>query len=164
MRRISVSSTVIINARPEDVWPLLCNFKLPKNPKWYLKSLPFPQECKIIGKNGIGAHRKCKTTKCHINQKITEWTPPNRLAFVVVSDNGGILKRVKRLEYILVLEWTGQSTSMTCRTNLDVNMNPILGYVKIPFLSFIMKKLQKFTIDGIKVLAETQPPVINSMI
>ena len=162
--RLSVASMVLIHKKPEAVWPLLCNFKLPNRPKWYYRSLPFPQECKVIGKKGIGAHRKCKTTKCHLNQKITQWVPPNKLAFVVISDTGGILKKVKRLEYTITLEDNCNGTKMTCSTNLDIDLHPLLAVIRKPFLHFIMRKLQQFTINGIKILAETEPPVIAKMI
>ena len=154
MTEISVSSSTIINVQPEDVWPLLCNFKLPNRPKWYFRSIPFPRQCEVIGKKGLGAHRKCKTTTCQIDQKITEWSPPKRLAFVSLSATGNLLKNTKKFEYILTLEQVPQGTKMTCVTNLDIILNPFVAMVKKSIICFILIKLQKFTIRGIKILAE----------
>ena len=156
MVELSVSSSTIINAQPEEIWPLLCNFKLPNRPKWYLRSIPFPRQCEVVGKKGLGAHRKCKTTTCQIDQKITEWAPPNKLAFVSTSATGNLLNNTKKFEYVLTLEKVPQGTRMTCVTNLDILLNPIVAMVKRHLLRFILIKLQKFTIRGIKILAEDE--------
>lgn len=79
-----VSSSVLIDARIEDVWDTVIAFpEITDPPKGIFRlGIAYPVEARIEGE-GVGAIRYCVFSTGSFVEPITEWDPPHRLAFDV---------------------------------------------------------------------------------
>jgi len=81
-----VKSEVVINARPEEVWPRVIAFAPMPEPTelMFRLGIAYPQFARIDGA-GIGAIRYCVFSTGPFVEPITAWEPGKRLAFDVAS-------------------------------------------------------------------------------
>jgi uncharacterized membrane protein YhaH (DUF805 family) len=81
-----VVTTIEIDAPPEAVWPNVIGFsELDEPPAWFFRlGIAYPQRATISGE-GVGAVRRCEFSTGAFVEPITDWSPPNRLAFDVTS-------------------------------------------------------------------------------
>lgn len=82
----SVTTVVEIDAPPQTVWENVIAFPdIEEDPAWYFQlGIAAPLRARIDG-IGIGATRHCEFTTGTFVEPITDWDPPHRLAFDVVS-------------------------------------------------------------------------------
>lgn len=80
----SVSTTLEVEASPEQVWPHLIAFpELPAPTDWFFRTgIAYPQRARIEG-SGVGAVRYCEFNTGPFVEPITAWEPGRRLAFDV---------------------------------------------------------------------------------
>jgi uncharacterized membrane protein YhaH (DUF805 family) len=81
-----VKSAVVINARPEQVWPHVVAFAPMPEPTelMFRLGVAYPQFAHIDG-DGVGAIRYCVFSTGSFVEPITAWEPAKRLAFDVAS-------------------------------------------------------------------------------
>jgi Polyketide cyclase / dehydrase and lipid transport len=81
-----VTTTIEVNASPEQVWPNVIGFsELKAPPDWFFKlGVSYPVRAKIHG-SGVGAVRHCEFSTGPFVEPITTWDPPRHLAFDVTS-------------------------------------------------------------------------------
>ena len=79
-----VTSSVMINAPPEAVWPNVISFPLiPPRRDWILRTgVAYPTQARIEG-NGVGAIRHCMFSTGEFIEPIEVWDEPRRLRFSV---------------------------------------------------------------------------------
>jgi len=83
-RRLQVTSSVVVNAPPEQVWRNVVSFsELPPPEEWIFQTgLAYPMRAEIQG-TGVGAERHCVFSTGAFVEPITLWDEPRRLAFGV---------------------------------------------------------------------------------
>jgi hypothetical protein len=81
-----VSTSVIIDAPPDRVWPNVIGFTDLGAPPGliYAAGVAYPLRARIFGE-GVGAVRHCEFTTGPFVEPITVWDPPTRLGFDVTS-------------------------------------------------------------------------------
>lgn len=83
---VAVSTTVTIEAPPEEVWGNLVAFsEIPPPQEWLFRvGIAYPLRATIDG-TGVGAVRRCEFTTGAFVEPITVWEEPRELAFSVES-------------------------------------------------------------------------------
>jgi uncharacterized membrane protein YhaH (DUF805 family) len=83
-RMLEVTSSVVVNAPPEQVWHNVVSFsELPPPQEWVFQTgLAYPMRAEIQG-TGVGAERHCVFSTGAFVEPITVWEEPRRLAFGV---------------------------------------------------------------------------------
>jgi len=83
---LSVTSSVVINAPPEAVWPNVISFSpIPAQRDWILHTgVAYPTQARIDGQ-GVGAIRHCIFTTGEFVEPIEVWDKPHRLRFSVAA-------------------------------------------------------------------------------
>ena len=83
-RMLQVTSSVVVNATPEQVWRNVVSFsELPPPEEWIFQTgLAYPMRAEIQGA-GVGAERHCVFSTGAFVEPITVWDQPQRLAFGV---------------------------------------------------------------------------------
>jgi uncharacterized membrane protein YhaH (DUF805 family) len=81
-----VTTSIEVEAPPEDVWPNVIGFSdLPPPPEWFFQlGVAYPKRARILG-SGVGAVRHCEFSTGPFVEPITVWNPPSHLAFDVTS-------------------------------------------------------------------------------
>lgn len=82
-----VTSEVIINATPAQVWKQLKDIRdlpAPTEPLFVL-GVAHPVETYVIGEGGVGAERVCRLSTGDMPERITVWKPEQELQFVVLD-------------------------------------------------------------------------------
>lgn len=85
-RRESVTTTITIDAPPEQVWDALVNFDRVEGTQPLLMriGLPVPLSCEVKG-TGVGAERICRFDRGFIRERVTKWDAPRALEFDVLE-------------------------------------------------------------------------------
>lgn len=85
-RVFEMTSEIVVDAPPSDVWPNVIGFsELPEPSDWLLKTgIACPVRARIEGE-GVGAVRYCEFTTGPFVEPVTVWDPPHRLGFNVVE-------------------------------------------------------------------------------
>lgn len=83
---LSVTSSVVINAPPEAVWPNVISFSpIPSQRDWVLHTgIAYPTQARIVG-HGVGAIRHCIFTTGEFVEPIQVWDEPRCLRFSVAE-------------------------------------------------------------------------------
>lgn len=83
---LSVTSSVIIDALPEKVWPNVISFSpIPSQRDWILHTgVAYPTQARIVG-HGVGAIRHCIFTTGEFIEPIEVWDEPRCLRFSVAD-------------------------------------------------------------------------------
>ncbi len=83
----AVTSEVVVNARPEQIWPRVIQFSRLKPPTELIFKLgvAYPVIAKLDGQ-GVGAMRRCIFSTGHFLEPITVWDEPHHLKFGVLSN------------------------------------------------------------------------------
>ncbi len=81
-----VSSSVVVDASPDEVWRHVISFPdLPAPEEWYFRSgIAAPLRARIEGE-GVGAVRHCEFSTGAFVEPVTVWAPGHRLGFDVAS-------------------------------------------------------------------------------
>ncbi|MEA3188497.1 MAG: hypothetical protein QOD99_2327 [Chthoniobacter sp.] len=83
---LQVSTEVVINAPPEQVWPRVISFsEIPAPTEWLFKTgIAYPTHAKIYG-HGVGAIRHCVFSTGAFVEPISTWDESHVLAFSVTE-------------------------------------------------------------------------------
>ncbi len=82
-----VTSEVIINATPAQVWKQLKDIRdlpAPTEPL-FVFGVAHPLETYVVGEGGVGAARVCRLSTGDMPERITVWKPEQELQFVVLD-------------------------------------------------------------------------------
>jgi hypothetical protein len=82
-----VSSEVIINATPAQVWKQLKDIRdlpAPTEPL-FVFGVAHPLEAYVVGEGGVGAARVCRLSTGDMPERITVWKPEQELKFIVLD-------------------------------------------------------------------------------
>jgi hypothetical protein len=88
LRAETVTNQLIVDAPPEVVWDQLKSVDKITGSKGFLMTigLPVPVSCVMEGE-GVGAKRTCYFESGSIEEKVTEWRPPNLMKFDIVASD-----------------------------------------------------------------------------
>lgn len=124
-----LQTSVIIRQPAEKIWPLLCSSKMDGALCCPFRlGVPKPVECRLpAGQGGVGAERQCISTQGVIRQRITEWSPPNRLRFEMEDTNLYFRPCVSAIveEFTLTEINGGTRLTRTTRVTVTGRMIPI---------------------------------------
>jgi hypothetical protein len=118
--------TRTVVARPAAaVWPVLCDSRMTRPPRCpvFCLGTPRPVECRSPDSaGGGGATRECVSEQGAIQQRITEWAPPARLAFRMESTDLAFARCVSGLSDEFELEPVdgGRATLLTRTTRVQI--------------------------------------------
>jgi len=118
---MKIRTSRIMNATPEQLWPLLTNSRMDV-PGWFCLGLPRPVACELprsVG--GLGAERRCISDRGTIVQRITTWQPCSQLQFRMVSTNHSWGPCVESLEEEFQLIPCPRGTRLTRTTNIQAS-------------------------------------------
>ena len=84
----TITHQVVLDAPPEAVWHELKSFdKITGNKTFLMKiGLPVPVRCVMEGE-GVGAKRTCYFEQGSIEERVTEWQPPNSMKFEITASD-----------------------------------------------------------------------------
>jgi len=85
-RTHTVVTTMVVDAPPEKVWQEIRSLDSLSSSKSFLMimGLPVPQRCVIQGE-GVGGKRICYFDQGYIEERITEWQPPNSMKLEITA-------------------------------------------------------------------------------
>jgi hypothetical protein len=80
-----VSSSIIVDAKPEEIWPLLHHLDLPPAKEWMFRTgIAHPLNIRTEG-DGVGARRFCNLSTGAMPERVTVWDEHRVLAFEVIE-------------------------------------------------------------------------------
>jgi hypothetical protein len=165
-----VTTTIEIDAPPEQVWPNVIGFSdLPAPPKWmYRLGIAYPMRATIQGR-GVGAVRHCEFSTGPFVEPITVWDEPHRLAFDVTSQPPSMTEwspyqsvKAPHLEGYMVskggefrlVPLPGGRTRLEGTTNYTLAIYPELYWVA--YGEVLLHGIHTRVLEHIKVLSEAQ--------
>jgi hypothetical protein len=138
------TSTVIASTR-ERLWPLLTNSQMTA-PGCFCLGVPRPVACELPSSAGrVGAERRCISDRGTVTQVITEWQPPGRLSFQMVSTDHDWGRCVESIEEQFALEGVSAGTRITRTTTLTArgswrSIKEALFYIGLKRVHFFVFK------------------------
>ncbi len=124
-RSETFTSRLVTDVSREMVWEQLKTFDRIQGTKGLLMmiGLPVPVSCSMSGE-GIGATRICYFEEGHIEERVTEWNPPNTMKFEIVAFDvpGRPWLSFKDASYDLTVE--GTKTVVTRKTTIASILAP----------------------------------------
>jgi uncharacterized protein YndB with AHSA1/START domain len=153
---ITVVTSVDIAAEPNAVWRILCDAKLPLTaPCWFRLGVPTPEKCAIVTEiGGVGAGRRCTTSRGIINQRITEWDENERLAFEWVDDTMGLKDYLNRMRDTFTLESPDKKLTRLVRQS-EYEPKDSVGWMRRAVLRLIVKRIHRFVMRNFKAISES---------
>ena len=88
LRAETMTNQLTVDAAPEVVWNQLKSFDKITGSKGFLMTigLPVPVSCVMEGE-GVGAKRTCYFESGSIEERVTEWQPPNVMKFEITASD-----------------------------------------------------------------------------
>ncbi|YCM45829.1 hypothetical protein V2O64_07350 [Verrucomicrobiaceae bacterium 227] len=115
---MKIQTTSVIEASREKLWPLLTNSRMDV-PAWFCLGVPQPKACELPNEiGGVGAERRCISDRGTVIQRITEWSPPARLRFKMLTTDHTWGPCVESLEEDFHLETLNSGTRITRTTTI----------------------------------------------
>ena len=103
-KSMQINTSKIIHSTCAELWPLLTNSRMDV-PGWFCLGVPQPKSCTLPNSiGGVGSERRCISDRGTVVQQITEWRPPYRLRFKMVSTDHNWGPCVDSLEEDFYLE------------------------------------------------------------
>ena len=157
-KRVSVTTTVEIEAAAAAVWVRLCDAEMPVTAPCEFRlgrfGPPRPLRCELPdGVGGVGAARRCVTDRGVVEQRVTDWVVNTRLAFEVVAENSGLGPHVIAMRDVFDLRpIVGGGVQLTRRTEL-VPRGPC-PRLRGAALGLAVRRVHRYTMQGFKAAAE----------
>lgn len=166
-----VTTTMEIDAPPEQVWPNVVGFSdLPAPPQWIFKlGVAYPMRARIQG-SGVGAVRHCEFSTGAFVEPITVWDEPRHLAFDVTSQPPSMTElspyrsvKAPHLEHYMVskggefrlVPLPGGRTRLEGTTHYTLAIYPELYWV--PYGEVLLHGIHTRVLAHIKDLSEHAP-------
>ena len=162
MNLYTITTSIVINATPEKIWPFLCHAKLPLTaPCWFRMGVPTPERCQLLSEVGsVGAKRQCVTSRGRINQEITEWIENKKLSFEVIDDSVGLKRCFTSMKDTFLLESLSETDTRLTRIT-TFQPRGLAGNVKALFLGLVVKKIHRYVMKNFKTLAENKSTALS---
>ncbi|MGJ8655089.1 MAG: SRPBCC family protein [Akkermansiaceae bacterium] len=127
---MKITTTKNIKTTPENLWPLLTNSRMDV-PGWFCLGVPQPKSCELPNPaGGIGSERRCISDRGTVIQKITQWSPPHRLRFEMVTTDHTWGPCVDSIIEDFHLITTDSGTRITRTTTIKAKGKGILPSIK----------------------------------
>lgn len=124
-RTQSVTTTMHLDAKPEEVWANIQSLDSLRGRKPLLMhiGLPIPQKCVLKGAS-VGSKRICYFDQGSIEESVLEWDPPRKMRLAIDRTNmpGRHWLEFDGAEYDLTADATG--TAITRVTTIRSNLRP----------------------------------------
>ena len=115
---MKIRTSSVIKKSREQLWPLLTNSRMDV-PAWFCLSVPQPKACELPNSiGGVGSERRCISDRGTVIQRITEWSPPSKLRFKMITTDHTWGPCVKSLEEDFHLEEHNSGTRITRTTTI----------------------------------------------
>jgi len=115
---MEVRTSKIIKTSCDELWPLLTNSRMDV-PGWFCLGVPQPKSCELSSpQGGVGSERRCVSDRGTVIQRITEWNPPTKLRFMMVSTDHGWGPCIDSLEEDFQLETKESGIRITRTTTI----------------------------------------------
>lgn len=152
--RVTVNSSIQVDATAERVWELLCDARLPLTaPCCFKIGVPTPESCTLVSEEGaVGAHRQCRTSDGVIHQRITEWSPPHQLGFELVSDTLGLERDIASMSDTFRVDRERDGCRLSRRTIFDTK--GVLAAPKACVIRLSVWNIHRYVMRNFKHLAE----------
>lgn len=156
-KRMSVTTTIEIEAAAAAVWVRLCDADMPATAPCEFSlgrfGPPRPLRCELPeGVGGVGAARRCVTDRGVVEQRVTDWVVNTRLAFEVVAENSGLGPHVIAMRDVFDLRPIVGGVQLTRRTEL-VPRGPCPRLRGVA-LKLAVRRVHRYTMQGFKAAAE----------
>jgi hypothetical protein len=152
--RVTVQSSIEIDATPERVWSLLCDARLPLSAPWCFRlGVPTPKSCRLVSDAGrVGSTRQCQTARGVINQRITAWVPPTELAFAMESTTLGLERHIAAMNDRFEI----RSGTAGCRLSRITVLETRGSFAAVKAIAFRLSlgRIHRFVMRNFKALAE----------
>ena len=142
----------MINAPSEQLWPLLTTSRMDV-PGWFCLGLARPVSCELPqSSGGVGSERRCISDRGTVIQKITNWQPPERLQFRMISTDHTWGPCVESLEEDFRLEQCNHGTRITRTTSIKASG----WFPRIKEIGFYfgLKRVHRYVFENWRVKAE----------
>ncbi len=118
-------TTVSFNAGPDQVWETLKSAESVEASKPFLlkMGLPVPVRCELE-KEGVGSRRICYFDSGYIEERITEWNPPNSMKMEVIETNLPNKHWLSFKDASYEIRQEGGNTIVTRRTTIVSRLRP----------------------------------------
>ncbi|MFD2157793.1 SRPBCC family protein [Rubritalea tangerina] len=118
---MQIQTSTQIKASPDSIWPLLTESRMDV-PGCFCLGVPQPRSCELPDQvGGVGAERRCISDRGVVVQRITEWSPPKKLSFEMVSTDHSWSSCVDSIKEEFILSPSDTGTRVTRRTTLKAN-------------------------------------------
>ncbi|MEU8006778.1 hypothetical protein AB0B66_36945 [Catellatospora sp. NPDC049111] len=122
--RLVVTTGVMLDAAPNEVWPLLTDSRMDRAPRCpvFVVGTPRPVACTLPGGvGGVGAQRECQAEQGVVRQRITRWESAETLEFRMEETDLAFARWVTGIEerFQLVCP-AGNRTRLTRTTTVAV--------------------------------------------
>ncbi len=115
---MKLCTSTTIRTSCERLWPLLTSSQMTAS-DFFCLGLPRPVACELPDQaGGVGCERRCISDRGTITQVLTEWKPPQRLAFRMVATDHTWGRHVASIEETFVLTAVRAGTRITRITRL----------------------------------------------
>lgn len=116
---MKVQTTRLIRSSRDTLWPLLTNSQMAAEGCFCL-GVPKPVACELPSRaGGVGVERRCVSDRGTVIQTITEWNPPERLRFHMVSTDHSWGRCLRAISEDFRLEATPEGTRITRVTSFE---------------------------------------------
>ncbi len=147
-----IRTSTIIKAPKEQLWPLLTNSEM-SAPGCFCLGVPRPVECRLPDEvGGVGSERQCISDRGVVNQKITNWQPPEELQFSMANTDHSWSRCVESIDERFQLEHTDKGTKIVRTTTLKASGR--LRCIKEAAFYIGLKRVHFFVFKNWRVLAE----------
>ncbi|MBB5353233.1 hypothetical protein HNR46_003488 [Haloferula luteola] len=152
-----IQTAITIPASPEQLWPLLTRSSM-NLPGCFCLGLPQPLSCELPdSEGGVGSIRHCHSDRGHIIQRITEWSPPSRLTFEMVSTDHCWAHQVQSLRETFHIIPLSHGLRVTRSTQLKAT-SPF-SLIKEWGFSLGLKRIHFYVFKNWKSQLSLSPPV-----
>lgn len=146
-----IRTSTTIKASPETIWPLLTNSKMTEA-GCFCFGVPKPVECRMEEVGDVDAKRQCVSDRGIVDQKITEWNPPQALRFEMQNTDHSWSPFVESIEEGFEPERTESGTKIVRQTTL-IAKGPFRLFKELAFYAGL-KRVHFFVFRNWRAQAE----------
>ena len=157
VRSETVTTSVHVPLAPDKVWPMIENIDNIHGPKPWLMSvgLPVPVRCQLE-RGAVGAKRVCYFEDGTIEERVTEWAPPNRMRLRIEHTHMGIHHWMGFQDAVYELKPDGDGTLLSRTTVLESALYP--AWYWRPWERLGVEQEHRYILNDVVLRAESTMP------